>query len=185
MRKGYRELWRRLGRVEKAFLFLAAIFVLLWVSGVSPTWQIITALAGFILGIVCLVRLASRVMRKVIWRLRNRLIVAYLFIAVVPIALILTMAYLAGYVLVGQVAAYFVRTVLADRENSLVRQAGQLVPGGISVPGPGGRGGAPGLRGRGPGGDRFPGAGRGPDRGGGGSIPNGQGRSGGNPLFGP
>ena len=129
MRKGLREFWRRLGRVEQAFLFLAAIFVLLEVSGVSPDGQVLTALAALVVGIVCLVRLGSRLLRKAIWRLRNRLIVAYVFIAVVPIALILTLAYAAGWTLVGQVAAYFVRTALSNRENGLLRQTEFLVPG--------------------------------------------------------
>jgi sigma-B regulation protein RsbU (phosphoserine phosphatase) len=179
MRKGLREFWRRLGRVEKAFLFVAAIFVLLKLTGVSPDWQIVTALAALVLGIICLVRLASRAMRKVIWRLRNRLIVAYLFIAVVPIALILTLAYAAGYVFVGQVAAYFVRTALSNRENSLLRQTEYLVPGGFGDAAPGGRGGnaTPGGRG-GPGGGRFSGLGRG-------FGAFGRGGRGGNPALGP
>ncbi len=175
MRKGLREFWRRLGRVEKAFLFVAAFFVLLRASGVSPDWQIVTALAALVLGIVCFVRLASRLMRKLIWRLRNRLIVAYLFIAVVPIALILTLAYAAGWTLVGQVAAYFVRTALSVRESSLLRQTEFLVPGGLGDATPGGRSGAPAPNGgRGPGGGRFPGSGRGfgaYGRGGRGGIP--------------
>ena len=159
MRKGLREFWRRLGRVERAFLFLAAIFVLLKVFGVSPDWQIFTALAAFVVGIVCLVRLASLVLRKAIWRLRNRLIVAYLFIAVVPIVLILTMAYVAGYVLVGQMAAYFVRTSLSAKENGLLRQAEQFVPGGFGAPAQGSRGAS---AGRYP--NSGPGCGRSPTR---------------------
>jgi sigma-B regulation protein RsbU (phosphoserine phosphatase) len=178
MRKGLREFWRRLGRVEQAFLFLAAIFVLLKISGVSPDGQILTALAALIVGIACLVRLGSRMVRKLIWRLRNRLIVAYVFIAVVPIALILTLAYAAGWTLVGQVAAYFVRTALADRERSLLRQTEYLVPGGLGDATPGGRNGAAASDGRGgPGAGRFPGSGRG-------FAPYGRGRSGGNPAFG-
>jgi sigma-B regulation protein RsbU (phosphoserine phosphatase) len=177
MRKGLREFWRRLGRVEQAFLFLAAIFVLLKVSGASPDGQILTALAALIVGIACLVRLGSRMVRKLIWRLRNRLIVAYVFIAVVPIALILTLAYAAGWTLVGQVAAYFVRTALSNRENGLLRQTEYLVPGGLGDAAPGGRGGATAPSGRGgPGAGGFPGSGRG--------FPYGRGRSGGNPAFG-
>jgi sigma-B regulation protein RsbU (phosphoserine phosphatase) len=185
MRKGLREFWRRLGRVEKAFLLLVAIYVLLRVSGVSPDGQILTALAALIVGIACLVRLGSRMMRKAIWRLRNRLIVAYVFIAVVPIALILTLAYAAGWTLVGQVAAYFVRTALADRERTLLRQTEFLVPGGLGDAVPGGRGGAPAPGGAGaPGGGGYPGAGQGPGSARG-FVPAGRGRPGGNPTFGP
>ena len=185
MRKGYRELWRRIGRVEKAFFLLAAIYVLLRVTGWSPTWELGSALAAVVLGIYSLVRLGNLLIRKVIWRLRNRLIVAYLFIAVVPIVLILTMAYFAGYVLMGQVAAYFVRTALANRESNLLRSTEQLVPGSLGALGGGGRGGAttPGGRGA-PGGGRYPGGvpGAGSGRG---FVPYGRGRSGGNLVFGP
>src|SRR5690348_8283893 len=39
---------------------------------------------------------------KLLWRLRNRLIVTYVFIGVIPVALILTMAVIAGYILGNQ-----------------------------------------------------------------------------------
>src|ERR1700722_1362701 len=43
---------------------------------------------------------------RLLWSLRNRLIVAYLFIAVVPILLILTLVVLAGQILYSQLGAY-------------------------------------------------------------------------------
>ena len=125
---------------------MAAFFVLLRASGVSPDWQIVTALAAFVLGIVCLVRLASRLMRKLIWRLRNRLIVAYLFIAVVPIVLILTLAYAAGYVLVGQVAAYFVRTACRPGRTACCGRPKISSPGDWATRRPGGQRRRPGAR---------------------------------------
>ena len=62
-----------------------------------------------------MVRLARRALRNLIWRLRNRLIVAYLFIAVVPIVLVIGL--LAGAVVpcVGQTAVYLVNTALDAR----------------------------------------------------------------------
>src|ERR1035441_9030892 len=120
MRKGYREYWGRLGWIEKSFLILLVVYALLRVTRVSLAWQGLTAFAAFVLGSVALIRLAYSLTRKAIWRLRNRLIAAYAFIAVVPIVLILTLAGLAGYTLIGQVAAYFVRTELATRESALL-----------------------------------------------------------------
>ena len=146
MRKGYREYWSRLGWIEKTLLVLLAIYALLKVTGLSSTWQFITAVAVFVFGSAALIRLTYAVTRKAIWRLRNRLIAAYLFIAVVPIILILLLAGLAGYTLVGQVAAYFVRTELANRENSVLQRAEQLA----GMGGPGGRGGGPSRFGPGP-----------------------------------
>ncbi|HUP02457.1 MAG TPA: SpoIIE family protein phosphatase, partial [Bryobacteraceae bacterium] len=49
----------------------------------------------------------------------------YMFIAVVPIALIVLLASLSGYILIGQVEAYFVRTDLSNREGQVLRLAEQ------------------------------------------------------------
>ncbi len=170
MRKGYRELWSRLGWVEKTFLFLMVVYVLLRVTGLSSVWQLLAALAAFVFGSIALIRLTYALTRKAIWRLRNRLIAAYLFIAVVPIILIVLLAGLAGYALIGQVAAYFVRTELANRENNVLQRAEQAAGmggpgrgGGPNMPGPGSGGGGPpngaGGRGGGGGGFGFPGLG--------------------------
>ncbi len=51
--------------------------------------------------------LAFRWMRdKLLWRLRNRLIVTYVFIGVIPVLLIATIAIGAGYLFAGQFATY-------------------------------------------------------------------------------
>jgi len=162
MRKGYGDYWRRLGWAEKTFLALLAVYALLRATGLSPTWQFLAALGAFIFGSIALVRLTYLLTRKAIWRLRNRLIAAYVFIAVVPIILILTLAGLAGYTLIGQVAAYFVRTDLANRENRVLQLAEQAAGmgggrGGPNNLGPGPNGGGPpnGDGGRGDGGRGF------------------------------
>ena len=56
---------------------------------------------------------------KLIWRLRNRLIIAYLFIAVVPIVLIAALAGVAIYGLTGQMASYLVTSELNRRIRGL------------------------------------------------------------------
>ena len=53
------------------------------------------------------------------WRLRNRLIVTYIFIAMVPIVLIATLAALGGYLLVNGLAVYLVTSELDRRIDSL------------------------------------------------------------------
>ncbi|MGB6833408.1 MAG: SpoIIE family protein phosphatase [Candidatus Acidiferrum sp.] len=53
-----------------------------------------------------LFRLAGWWRSRLLWSLRNRLIVAYLFIAVVPILLIVTLVVLAGQILYSQLGAY-------------------------------------------------------------------------------
>ncbi len=123
MPKGYGKQWRNLGRIEKIFLVLVALYILLYFSRLAPGWQTVVGLAAFFFGLIALFRAARRGMKKAIWRLRNRLIAAYLFIAVVPIVLILTLVGLAGWAVIGQMAVYLVNTELGHREGALQRQA--------------------------------------------------------------
>jgi sigma-B regulation protein RsbU (phosphoserine phosphatase) len=46
------------------------------------------------------------VRRKILWRLRHRLIVTYLFIGVIPVILLITLAGVSGYLTSGQFATY-------------------------------------------------------------------------------
>jgi sigma-B regulation protein RsbU (phosphoserine phosphatase) len=117
---------RRLGWIEKAFLVSAAVYALLYFTRVAPTMQSLAAMGAFILGLLALFRLARRGMRKAIWRLRNRLIAAYLFIAVVPIILIVALVGIASYAVIGQMAVYLVNTELSHRVNGLLRPAEAL-----------------------------------------------------------
>jgi sigma-B regulation protein RsbU (phosphoserine phosphatase) len=58
------------------------------------------------------------VRRRLLWRLRNRLIVTYVFIGVIPVVLILTMAGLAGYILGNQLTTLLVnRDLLAEVQS--------------------------------------------------------------------
>src|ERR1017187_378910 len=123
MKKGLGGAWRRLGFVEKAFLVVLVVWLALYFSGISSLAQSLALLAAFFLGLAALFRVARRGMRKAIWRLRNRLIVAYLFIAVVPIVLILTLVGFAGWAVIGQMAVYLVNTELTHREQALLNQA--------------------------------------------------------------
>ena len=117
---------RRLGWIEKAFLVFAAVYALLYFTRVAPALQALAALGAIILGLLALFKLARRGMRKAIWRLRNRLIAAYLFIAVVPIILIVALVGIAGYAVIGQMAVYLVSTELSHRVNGLLRPAEAL-----------------------------------------------------------
>jgi phosphoserine phosphatase RsbU/P len=67
--------------------------------------------------VICLLLLGMRYVRqKLLWRLRNRLIVTYVFIGVIPIVLLVAMVLLAGYLFAGQFATY---VALADLDTEL------------------------------------------------------------------
>jgi sigma-B regulation protein RsbU (phosphoserine phosphatase) len=57
--------------------------------------------------------------QKAIWRLRNRLIVAYGFVAVVPTILILGLIALVAWTVIGQVAVYIVTSQIEQATNSV------------------------------------------------------------------
>jgi phosphoserine phosphatase RsbU/P len=66
-------------------------------------WAVFTTLIFGFCGLVLGFRFGFR---PLLWRLRNRLIVTYLFIGVMPILLLLGMGGLAGYLFAGQFATY-------------------------------------------------------------------------------
>jgi len=71
--------------------------------------------------------------RGLMWRLRNRLIVTYVFIGVIPVLLLLAMGFVAGYLFAGQFATYVANSDLQSElerleatNRSLARQFGSL-----------------------------------------------------------
>jgi sigma-B regulation protein RsbU (phosphoserine phosphatase) len=89
---------------------------------------------------VCALRLIFRWMRRrVMWRLRYRLIVTYLFIAVIPVLLLLTMVGVSYYLFAGQFADYAAITNLQsalrhlEAENeAMAARWSSLSPSGLS-----------------------------------------------------
>src|SRR5690349_20248778 len=67
------------------------------------TWVIFLSLAILVLLSVLIVR---RIAGRLLWRLRNRLIVTYIFIGVVPLLLLAALAIGASYLCAGQFAIY-------------------------------------------------------------------------------
>src|SRR5205823_9451168 len=98
---------------------LAALWTVLYFTGASPALEVAAALGLVVSGLMTVYKLSRRGIRTAIWRLRNRLIAAYLFIAVVPILLILVLVGLAAWFVLGQMAVYLVDTELGARERYL------------------------------------------------------------------
>jgi phosphoserine phosphatase RsbU/P len=101
-----RTAWRRLSRIDLFAIGLilgGAVCAILDLSGGLASFLKFFAI---IATVYVLFRLAGWWRTRLLWSLRNRLIVAYLFIAVVPILLILTLVVLAGQILYSQLGAY-------------------------------------------------------------------------------
>jgi sigma-B regulation protein RsbU (phosphoserine phosphatase) len=90
-----------------------------WVKILSGDLWLCLKLAAVVVAIYYLARLVGFVRHRLLWRLTRRLIVTYLFIAFVPILLILLMAGLGAYILNGQFGAFLVNTRLRNHFDEL------------------------------------------------------------------
>lgn len=119
MSRQLKNLAQILGRWGVAFFVLLALDVALAYLAPSSGFRLLVALALYVTGLLFALQLIRRNMRRLIWRLRNRLIVAYLFIAFVPIVLIVILVAIGGYMLAGQTAVYLVSSELERRLDAL------------------------------------------------------------------
>jgi sigma-B regulation protein RsbU (phosphoserine phosphatase) len=103
--------WKRAGKVEKTFTAALILYLILLATWPGSGFETIVAFVTFVLGAWIALRLLRLGLRKLTWSLRNRLMVAYVFIAVLPILLVLTLVGLGAYILAGQVAVYLVRSL--------------------------------------------------------------------------
>ena len=111
--------WKQLGKLEKSFVILALLYLVLVLFIPAAGFTLFLQFVVYILGAWEILRLTRIGLRRAIWRLRNRLIVTYVLIAVVPLLLILTLVGLGGYIMASQVAIYLVRSELDRRVTSL------------------------------------------------------------------
>jgi len=109
----------KLGKTTLWFGGLALLLELSRLITQSPSGTMLSGWANFILIVFlnCALILGWRwLRRKLMWRLRNRLIVTYVFIGVIPVILLVSMALLAGYLFAGQFATY---VASADLQSEL------------------------------------------------------------------
>lgn len=110
-----------------AFLLLSAIYAVLGWIAPGGGLRVLAGLGVLITGVWSAVRLVRLAARKAVWRLRNRLLVTYLFIAVVPIVLIAALAVAGALTLVAQLAVYLVTSELERRIDGLQSAADSIV----------------------------------------------------------
>jgi len=123
-----KSLYRKLGRIEKTFLILVFLALVLAYALPASFIGLLVAFAAWIVGFLVAIRLSRTGVKKLIWRLRNRLIVAYAFIAMVPIGLILALALVSIYGLTGQIAIYLINSEL-DRRTSILKGSAATILG--------------------------------------------------------
>jgi sigma-B regulation protein RsbU (phosphoserine phosphatase) len=116
------------------FVDIAALVVLVAYAALSVSRLFFprTPQSGFLLFLAVLafgyvmVRGFRWARKHLLWSLRNRLVIAYLFIAVVPVLLLLTMAGLGAYLLYWQLGAYVLYTDMQERLERLSQVAATM-----------------------------------------------------------
>src|SRR6266404_323601 len=115
IRATLKEVWNHLSWLDLLSTLVVIAGLLLQLlsfnAGPSNFLKYLAVLAAVYL----LVRFIGWWRSRLLWSLRNRLIVAYLFIAFVPILLILTLVFLAGRILYSQLGAYLLHEDIQQR----------------------------------------------------------------------
>lgn len=121
------ELWPQ-GRMARVACYLAglavALFALQELLGLfAPSWgQHLGGWVGFLgfcAGVLFFILGFRWTRRRILWRLRNRLIVTYVFIGVIPAVLLVAMALITLYGLGGQFAVFVVTSEIHSQLRSL------------------------------------------------------------------
>ncbi len=108
-----------LAALEILFLSLGQIFRVAKFPQLATTLSGWTAFVGFILAILLLILSLRWFRNTVMWSLRNRLIVTYVFIGVIPVLLLAIIGLIAAYLFAGQFAGYVVHSDIRSQLRAL------------------------------------------------------------------
>jgi sigma-B regulation protein RsbU (phosphoserine phosphatase) len=101
-----KEVWRRLSQLDVVCLALVVIGVLIELLRISGKILSFLEFLAVLAGLYLVFRFIGWWRNRLLWSLRNRLIVAYLLIAVVPIVSIVILGVMAARILYSQLGAY-------------------------------------------------------------------------------
>jgi phosphoserine phosphatase RsbU/P len=110
-----KEVWSRLSWLDVACSAIVVTGLLVEVLGMSGGVFNFLEYLAVLAAVYILIRFIGWWRSRLLWSLRNRLIVAYLFIAVVPILSIVTLAVFAGRIVYYQLGAYLLHEDLQGR----------------------------------------------------------------------
>src|SRR5690349_17757041 len=146
LRRQFYTYWPLMGRMARLTAYFAGVDILLFViwrvarlvkPGSGSSLEGWVRLLTFVTAALLLLLAARWMRRKVMWRLRNRLIVTYVFIGVIPVVLLLAMALIGTYLFAWQFATFVatsdiradVGTLGALNERMGLEAAARLVQG--------------------------------------------------------
>jgi sigma-B regulation protein RsbU (phosphoserine phosphatase) len=134
----FRHAWRRLSRIDLFAILLILAGALCAILDFNGGLFSLLKFSAILATVHVVFRFAGWWRTRLLWSLRNRLIVAYLFIAVVPILLILTLGIIARQILYSQLGAYLLYDDIHRRVAMLaditehIAAAHRTLPKGIS-----------------------------------------------------
>ncbi len=117
----------RTHRLARFTAWVLAFGAVLWVTGrlvgaggsLNGFLWFVFWTCALICGVYYLIRLLMFIRSRLLWRLRRRLIVAYILIGVVPISLILVLVFLGAFIINGQFGAFLVVLRLRDHFDEI------------------------------------------------------------------
>ena len=130
----FRNTWRRLSRIDVFAIFLMLAGIVCILLDLNSSFANFLRFFSILAAIYAVFRLAGWWRSRLLWSLRNRLVVAYLFIAVVPILLILTLVVLAGQILYSQLGAYLLYDDIQRRVSMMADMTAHIAAAHATLP---------------------------------------------------
>jgi sigma-B regulation protein RsbU (phosphoserine phosphatase) len=124
--RSLRSIARRLRPLDRVALGLAALYALVWIVriiGHEPPLSGLVAFFFYLALSYAVIRIGGWTRNRLLWSLRNRLIIAYLFIAVVPVVMLLVLGGLSADILYRQLGGYLLVEDFQDRIEEVVDAA--------------------------------------------------------------
>jgi sigma-B regulation protein RsbU (phosphoserine phosphatase) len=121
--------WRRPTGLAGAAFWLLIWFCVLWGLRYLPGWagsfaSVLWFLAGAALVVVGIPLLFRVVRQRMLWSLRNKLIVTYLLIGLAPVVLVVTLVLISAYIAAGQFAIHLADSRLQEEVNQMAAENG-------------------------------------------------------------
>ncbi len=133
-----RSAWNRISRIDLAALLLAVAGGLAYLFEVQGKISDYLKFVGLLAALYLLYRVLAWGRNRLLWSLRNRLIVAGLFIALVPVLLLVLLAVRSAGILYSQLASYLLYEDVQRRKDMLtdiaehIAAAHGTLPAGVS-----------------------------------------------------
>lgn len=126
LQRKFRDFWEQLTRADVAMVGILAIGIIAELTQREGGLFSFLKFLGVIAAAYLFIRVFSWWRKRLLWSLRNRLIIAGLFLALVPVFLLLTLSIVSGLILYTQLGGYLLYQDLQQRVQMLADGADQI-----------------------------------------------------------